>query len=313
MNVSTIRKTLIRIAPVTLLFVFVLLSCSGIPRSQVSYSGQERSYFVRLPDGFAPGSSRKYPLIIQLHGGGGNAEFAESISQMTEPAQKMGFIMAYPDGTGPRISRALKTWNAGGCCGKAMRDNVNDVEFLRAFLDHLIAEYPVDVNRIYLCGYSNGGMMTYRAALTLAPRLAGIAVVSGAMFGDESAPAVPLPALIIHGKSDDTVPFEGGRSEMEVVQNNMEGSFASVEFASRFWARNNGCEMNYSSRPFNGIQRFQQWSYPCPEKAPVTVIALQAEGHAWPGGLSGRRNGPVPTKDLSASRVILDFFEKHSR
>ncbi|MBI40607.1 MAG: polyhydroxybutyrate depolymerase [Leptospiraceae bacterium] len=299
------------IAAVPALFSLLLLTCSGIPRMEVSVEGQDRSYFVRLPYEKQPAPEKKYPLIIQLHGGGGNAEYAESISQMTGIANERGYIVAYPDGSGPRISRALKTWNAGQCCGKSMRDNVDDVAFLTGFIDHLIANYPVDPNRIYLCGFSNGGMMTYRAARTLAPRLAAIAVVSGAMFGEETIPESPLPVMIIHGTADDTVPFEGGESEMDVVQNNMKGEFASVQFAATFWARNNGCGLTYRSVSLPEGPTFQKWTFPCPARSPVTVLALVDEGHAWPGGTSGRRNGPKPTTKLSASRVILDFFDQN--
>ncbi|MCB1171100.1 MAG: dienelactone hydrolase family protein [Leptospiraceae bacterium] len=295
--------------------IMLSLACMSVPRSTLNVNDQERSFYVRLPENYsrANASSQRYPLIIQLHGGGGNAESAETMSQMTEQARERGFIVAYPDGFANPLIPRFKTWNANHCCGQAMRTNSDDVAFLSGLLDYLLENYPIDPNRVYLCGMSNGGMMTYRAALNLGPRLAGIGIVAGAMFGDESPPDISMPAIIIHGEKDEAVPFRGGSSNKDVVRDNMEGTFASVEYAARFWAQNNGCKSAPNMERSGPDRSIERWSFDCPAGSPVEVYALKEGKHAWPGGLKGRRAGDEPVDYLDASKELLDFFENVRR
>jgi len=72
-----------------------------------------------------------------------------------------------------------------------MRRNVHDVGFVAALLDELRRTLPVDASRIYVTGMSNGAMMSHRLGRELATRIAAIAPVVGAVFGDERAPASP--------------------------------------------------------------------------------------------------------------------------
>jgi poly(3-hydroxybutyrate) depolymerase len=92
-------------------------------------------------------------------------------------ADREGFIV-YPEGIG--ILGFLQHWNAGHCCGKAVEDNWNDVAFIEAAIDGTCRQYAVDKRRIYMIGFSNGGMMTYRFAAERSSLLAAAASVSGA-------------------------------------------------------------------------------------------------------------------------------------
>jgi poly(3-hydroxybutyrate) depolymerase len=73
-------------------------------------------------------------------------------------ADREGFIVIYPEGIG--ILGFLQHWNAGYFCGKAVEDNWNDVAFIEAAIDGTCRQYAVDKHRIYMIGFSNGGMMT---------------------------------------------------------------------------------------------------------------------------------------------------------
>lgn len=144
-------------------------------RQTLIHNGIKRSYVIRAPREPAQRGGRM-PLVLVLHGGGGNADNAESMTGFTEKAASEGFIVVYPEGTG-RFKGKLLTWNAGHCCGYAMDNQVHDVEFINALLDKLIVDYPVDPKRIYATGLSNGGMMTHRLGIELSNRFAAIAPV----------------------------------------------------------------------------------------------------------------------------------------
>ena len=46
------------------------------------------------------------------------------------------------------------------------------------------SNYSVDLNRIYACGYSEGGVFSYELACRLNNKIAGIASVSGSMLSE---------------------------------------------------------------------------------------------------------------------------------
>ncbi len=90
-------------------------------------------------------------------------------------AAAQGIAVAYPDGIGG-------SWNAGGCCGQAEADDLDDVGFILALVDELVASYSIDPDRVYLTGFSNGGLLAYRLACE-SDRFAAIAPVGATLVG----------------------------------------------------------------------------------------------------------------------------------
>ncbi|MBK8648476.1 MAG: prolyl oligopeptidase family serine peptidase [Gemmatimonadetes bacterium] len=179
-------------------------------RLTLQHGGRTRSYTLHVPERVRQ-ENAPVPLVIMLHGGGGNADNAESMSGFSPKADREGFIVAYPDGTGG--GRApMFTWNAGHCCGYAMQNKVDDVGFIGALIDQVQRDHRIDPDRIYVTGMSNGGMMSHRVGIGLADRVAAIAPVVGAVFGDEASPRAPVSAIIINGMRDESVPYDGGKS-----------------------------------------------------------------------------------------------------
>src|SRR5205085_12472741 len=127
----------------------------------------ERSYVVHVP--VAQGA---LPVVINLHGGGSNAESQQRYSGMDAVADREHFIVVYPNGTGR--GRFL-VWNAGTCCGRAPMQHIDDVGFIRAVIGDLANRTPIDRHRIYATGLSNGSMMTYRLAAEAPDLVAAIA------------------------------------------------------------------------------------------------------------------------------------------
>jgi len=279
-----------------------------VTRQSLTFGGITRSYVVRVPVKQAPSGTRM-PLVLVLHGGGGNAANAERMTGFTEKAQKEGFIVVYPEGTG-RLKTMLLTWNAGHCCGYAMNQKMDDVGFMRALIDKLVQTYPVDTARIYATGMSNGGMMTHRLGIELSDRLAAIAPVVATVFGDEEKPAHPVSALMINGMLDKNVPHAGGAAGGRGADA-WDGSPTrpALEQAA-FWAKADGCidgpiEDDNSRRT---LRRYQ-----CPAGRAVELALVKDNGHAWPGGQPGSRRGDMPSSSLNATDVIWEFFKAHPK
>src|ERR1035438_8717219 len=118
---------------------------------------RERTYLLHLPPVYD--GKRSLPLVIVLHGGGGNAPGAVRVTGCSANADKEGFVRGYPNGSG-RLKNRMLTWNSGNCCGYALDSDVDDAGFIRALIDELEKTRAIDPKRVYATGMSNGGMMT---------------------------------------------------------------------------------------------------------------------------------------------------------
>jgi len=130
----------------------------------LSFGGETRSYWIYVPSGY--NGSVPVPLVVMLHGAGGNGREADEMSGWSTVAEAEGFIAVFPDGGVWNIY----DWNGTG------RD---DVGFLMAVINKVEEDYVIDVSRIYLTGHSMGAGMTITFALQHADILAAIAPASG--------------------------------------------------------------------------------------------------------------------------------------
>jgi polyhydroxybutyrate depolymerase len=310
---SIARLVLIVVAVGSLLgFTFAAVAADGDSRfpgrrQTLIHNGTERSYVIRIPAELATGNGR-VPLVLVLHGGGGNADNVERMTGFTDKARKERFIVVYPEGTGRRSG--FLTWNAGHCCGYAMENRADDVGFIRALIDKLIESYPVDPERVYATGMSNGAMMTHRLGIELSNRFAAIAPVVGTLFGDERRPAHSVSAIMLNGMLDKSVPYQGGPPGGR-FPGAWDGTPTkpALEQAA-FWASADGCTGDPVEHQHGALTR---WQYHCPAGRAVELYLLGDGGHAWPGGQQGSWMGDKPSSSLNGTDVIWDFFKAHTR
>src|SRR5271156_1612634 len=203
---------------------------TGTIFGSLDFGGRTRNYLVHPPRGYAPGAP--LPVVFVLHGASESNDSVEELSRMSGKADAEHFVAVYPAGTGRVV-----TWNAGACCGGAMKEKVDDVGFLRVLLEKIEREYAIDPKRVYFTGISNGAMMAYRVACEMAEQVAAIAPVEGAL-NVECHPTAPVAVLIFHGTADRIVPFEGGANGFEIDEGRRDNSVAG---AVSFWAKRDGC------------------------------------------------------------------------
>ncbi len=273
-------------------------------RYELRVGPSTRSAEVRVPRAPAANSQRR-PLVIALHGGGGNAANAETMTGFSALVEREGIVVAYPNGSG-RSPRRLLTWNARNCCAWAMERNVDDVAFLSALIDTLVASQAVDPARVFVTGMSNGAMMTHHAAWRLGRKVRAIAPVVGAVFGDEPAALAPVRAIIFNGMRDANVPFAGGKPG-SIGRNTWRRDARPALEQGLYWARANGCGPEPRR---DSVRNVVTYRWPCPAGREVELHAVVDGGHAWPGGQSGRRRGgdPVPASP-NATEMIWAFFK----
>jgi len=196
----------------------------------------ERPYGFAIPknyDGSAP-----LPLIITLHGLGGNGLQQATYSGLLGRVDSDEFFLAYPDGI--NIGFGVRAW-AASCCG-ATPALVDDVKYLRAVIADIESQYNVDPKHIFVSGHSNGAFMAHLFACQASDKVAAIANLAGTMFKGESSqcqPENPVSVLYGHGTADTTVPFDGGTLNF--------GGALSVDVISArdlvdHWVQHNACE-----------------------------------------------------------------------
>ncbi len=104
-----------------------------------------RDYLVHVPKSY---HGQRVPLLLALHGGGGNADYQadDSKYRLISKSEAAGFIAVFPNGYS-RFGGMLATWNAGACCAGAVREQVDDVGFIRAVIRRVERQANVDPRR----------------------------------------------------------------------------------------------------------------------------------------------------------------------
>jgi polyhydroxybutyrate depolymerase len=323
-----------------LLFGFLLFFMPLVAHSQsdnshnatesVVLGGAERSFVVHTPEKLAGG--KNLPVVIVLHGGGGDAAGVMRQTGMNAVADKNGFLAVYPEGTPAMLSDHMRTWNAGRCCGAAMRKKIDDVGFISAVIDRLIAAHGADPARIYVTGHSNGAQLTYRLVCELSGRIAAAAPNAGEPLIEDCKPARPVALLHLHGDKDPCALFDGGKKcggcygkALGISLPGETWACGSVRDAVKDQAKHNGCEAITDIVFTKGAVTCEAFEK-CPKQAPVELCTIAGAGHMWAGvhdrGPAACDDDPdrkicktyrdavgPQNADIDASQFMWDFFK----
>jgi polyhydroxybutyrate depolymerase len=284
----------------------------GDHRVDIEFGGRSRSYILHLPP--AAGAGRPLPVVVNFHGAMTDGALQQLYSHMDPLADRAGFAVIYPDGTGR--GRFL-FWNAGACCASAVLQQVNDVGFTLALLDDCARRAPIDLQRVYATGMSNGAMMAHRLAAEVPRRIAAIAPVAGGLVFPRFAPGPPVPVLHIHSVDDPRALYRGGLG-FPGPGTRSRFLHPDVDAMMRRWAEHDGCppepRMADSRRAENGHTATLFLWAPCRDGAEVGLWRLTGAGHVWPGATA---HMPIilgaDTRVLDANQVIWDFVSRFRR
>ena len=285
----------------TLLLWSLLPSTTDAQTDSIPSGGLQRTYTVRLPSVYDGTTS--LPLVVAMHGGFGSGPQLEQQSQLSDKAEQEGFIVVYPDGVASPLN--IRTWNAGGCCGYAMNNSIDDVGFIDALLDTLIADLAIDTLRIYATGMSNGGFMSYRLACELSERIAAIAPVSASMTIDVCQPTRPVPVIGLHSYLDTSVPHLGGIGDG--VSNHYNSPQDSVQTAFAIHAN---CSVLNDTVLDNTDMTVIRW-HGCDCAQEMLLYMTHDGGHSWPGGQSTGIGDP-PSTVINANDLMWEFFQQYT-
>jgi polyhydroxybutyrate depolymerase len=258
--------------------------------------------------------------VLAFHGGGGEADGFKDYAGLDSVADREGFIVVYPNGSGV-LPRRLLTWNAGDCCGYAMNQRVDDVGFGIAVLDDLARRTSIDPRRVYATGHSNGAMMAYRLGAERADRIAAIVPVAGGISIDQFAPRRRIAVLAIHSVDDPRALYDGGLGP-PFPGTNVRSSHRPAMEGLEKWRRHNGCSTatrvvdTRSGRSGTTAQTatLLEWEG-CAAGALVAHWKLTGVGHGWPGTAPRQRDEIIgtPTTMVNAAEEIWRFVARLPR
>ncbi|MGI5525522.1 alpha/beta hydrolase family esterase [Micromonospora sp. CA-259024] len=245
----------------------------------MKHNGLDRTYLLHAPPGYDP--SRPSALVIALHFYPGAGPSMRELAGLDARADKDNALVAYPDG----VSGGF---NALVCCGTQ-----DDVGFLNALTDHLVQTWRADPNRVFLTGISNGGDMSFRAAVEGAGRFAAIGVVSGGYSGKLTTAESYLPTNPVS-----VITFIGGQDRYAPI----------FQTGIRTWQQRLTCQ---PSPKASGVPKVTRTVASCADGSEVSVYTLTDMGHSWPGAASGQL--AAPAAGLSATDLMWEFFAAHPR
>lgn len=296
-------------------------------RHPFTHDDRERAYRLHVPAKVKKADT-PIPLVICFHGGGGTAEVASRMG-WTPLADRENFVVVYPEGLN-------KHWNDGRDSQKFAEQDarVDDVVFVVALLEKLKTELPIDSERVFVTGASNGGFFSQRMAIEATDHLAGAGVMIATMpmpFADgrkKFKPSRPIPVLYMNGTEDPFVPYDGGPITPNFFPNrdSAKGEFgrgkcSSTDRAIEMWLKHNGLdavEPKIESLPDTDIAdgctvERKTWAGG-KEVASVVLYQVKGGGHTIPGGAQylGERIIGKTCRDFDGIEATWAFFESQS-
>ena len=234
-----------------LLLLLLIAGMTSVKADNITVDGVNRTYNVYAPNNL--GENR--PLLIFCHGYGQdanwmqNTEFKNDNVSMEAVCDTAKFVVVFPNGIN-------KAWDISGN---------SDINFIKAIIDKMATQHKIDRNRVYLGGFSMGGMLTYHAMNKISDLIAAFAPCSGYPMGGATASATAraIPILHIHGTADETCAFSGAQPALNV------------------WIAHNGCSTtervvnNYNG--FNGC-KMHIWGGG-KDGSEVRLLELPNKGH----------------------------------
>lgn len=226
------------------------------------------SYHLRLPDGPGP-----HPVLIWYHGHRGNGVSIHRGGGLARDFLGNGYALLAPNGFR----------RADGARSYPARDGAprDDVAFTQAVLADAATRGALDLDRLYVGGFSAGGSMAWLLACEMGARLSGLVSVSGALRrpnDTDCAGLRGLPVMQVHGFADGQVPFEG-----RAIRDWHQGSLWDILERAR---AANGCRSNPDEIEIGDPFSTRLWQASCAQGA--VRLDVHNGGHGLPKGWTAR-------------------------
>ncbi|MCB1646249.1 MAG: hypothetical protein KDI36_12390 [Pseudomonadales bacterium] len=268
-----------------------------------TFDGQKRSYWILIPEDLP---DDPVPMLTVLHGTGGDAAGMLAMGNFEQHARNNKYILVAPQSLG-------RAFNEGsGRTGKEFL-GVDDTGFINALNAFLLERLNGDRKRNFLTGFSSGGAMTQRVALSPDTAFVAFAPVSGHLWAPDEEQEQPLKArhmLLIFGDSDPLNPLAGGPVN---YGNGLVLDKPSQQATAEGWASRWQCSTRVTAQ--SDIVHLTSWNS-CGNGKILMYHKIEGLGHFWAGGTVNKydnippeRVGPYQVRYIT-TLVIWDFFTR---
>ncbi len=280
-------------------------------RYSILCNGFEREFVVHFPYDY--NVNEKYPLVLCFHGKGGSARHTEKKTGFSNIADRENFIVVYPDGIN-------KAWYLTGITN----NQPDDINFAVKLVEHLSDEFSIDKTRIYAAGHSNGGFLSIYLAIKHSDIFAAIGSVAGGMtktHAREFNPETPISVMLIHGKNDTTVPFDGGSLFLKVKgRSGRRFKIISVLEQADLWVKHNKCvkepvveQLPNNVRLDGTTVIITTWSEG-QDDTDVVLYTINGGKHGWPTkNIDSSSLLPGTCREIETAEEIWKFFASHAK
>jgi polyhydroxybutyrate depolymerase len=231
-----------------------------VTEESVDIAGTARSFVLAAPSTYSP--EKTYPLVLVLHGDGGDGPAMRAAFPFDSVSQQAAFV-AYPTGT--------FGWNLYDPA-----DTNTDLIYLVAVVDAIAQRFAIDPARVFGIGFSSGAFMLNQVGCRRPPLFRAIVPHSGGAPNEPRDPTATRwennytrcanqtlgsgPAvLVVHGTADTAVTFDSG------------------DFTAKYWAYVNGCQ---STRGISAPTPPCLLHDACPPGKAVVFCPIENLGHA---------------------------------
>ena len=281
---------------------------AGLQQIRIQSQGLTQTYSIYVPPSLT--LDKPVPLVMVLHGAGGQGKLYIERNNWKSEADREGFIVVAPNGLPFRIHAAPKfltnprVWASGQIKESTPRGRLDDNQFLNDVLDQVEHNFLIDKKRIYVCGHSNGSSMTFRFANHFATRIAAIAMVAGEMNEDHPAPKRDVPTLYFLGDQDPLTLLKGGRRTTPWGSQKV----PDIRIGLSAWAKAIHANPKPTLRTDDSVKTVFEYG------PHMQMWLIKGQGHMWPGGaeagLPARAVGPS-VRTIDATHEFWEFFKSH--
>lgn len=283
----------------------------GQSREQFNVNRQQHTYYLYTPESYHPGDA--LPLVILLGDVNTRTRHFIHYVRFNELADANGFIVAYPDLYQDKTLLASADEDGG----------VQQATFLRQLIYHIAQQRSVRNNRIFLAGFSTGGIVVLNSLCQLTSPIAGFAVVAASMSRRSrehcGASRQQIPGLFIAGRDDPYIAWQSGDEDKSGSIAGVAMDLVPVSQSVEYWTQRNQCDLrplieampNEDLRDGTSVTRLS-YDGRCVSNKPILLFAVTGGGHTWPGNRYQPpfKDGGRTSQDMSASRTIWRFFTK---
>ncbi len=261
-----------------------------LPSTHIMVDGVERKYHIFVP---VNPPQKNLSLLVILAGGDAASHLFPQQDAFEKLAESEGIVLAFP--VGQRLPHNEGAWQLN-----SDETSMQDINFVTAMINDIVAQNAIDRDRVYAIGYSLGSMFSYELACQMSDRFAAIASYAGTMpvIAKSCAPSRNVPLMHIHALGDGIIAYD---KTWNWKAWDSVGRMHDVPGLLNYWKERYQCQNSQQSETETSIHIVYDQ---CDQRARIEHYGIKSDkefaAHAWPQMING----------ISTHQVMWSFLRR---